>query len=228
MKYGELVEGRFLTRLNRFAALVYMEGREVQVHVANSGRMKELLVAGRRVLLRPAPGDHRKTQFDLALVDLGHTLSSADARLPNVVLYEALEAGVLPRFAGYDEHLREVTFGDCRLDLALRGPRGTCYIEAKSVTLVEDGTGLFPDAPTIRGTKHVRSLGRALTEGHRAAVVFVVQRDDAQDFAPNDAADPEFGAALREAVGQGVEAYAYRCRVTAREIELGHELPVRL
>ena len=226
--FGELVEGRFIRRLNRFAALVGIGGKEELVHVANSGRMRELLVEGRRVFLKPVSGDHRKTAFDIAMVDLGHSLASADARLPNLLVNEALETARLPELAGYASFRREVTFGESRLDLALVGPDGTCLVETKSVTLVVDGVGLFPDAPTIRGRKHVRSLTKALTAGYRSAVVFVVQRDDAESMAPNDDADPEFGAALRLAVEKGVEVYAYGCRVSTREIALRARLPVRL
>ena len=228
MRYDRLVEARFLRRLNRFAALVDIRGEERLIHVANSGRMRELLVEGHRVLLKPVAGDHRKTGFDLSLVDLGHTLASADARLPNTLVHEALNEGRLPQFAGYEHVTREVTYGESRLDMALRGPEGTCFVETKSVTLVVDAVGLFPDAPTTRGTKHVGSLLKATREGHRAAVIFVVQRGDAQALAPNDPADPEFGVALRGAVDQGVEVYAYGCRVTMEEIVLDRRLPVRL
>ena len=228
----DLVEGHFLERLNRFAALVEVAGQEVLCHVANSGRMRELLVPGYRVLLKPRSGKHRKTRFDLALVDLGaglgSALSSTDARLPNTLVAEALDLGSLPQFQGYPRLRREVTFGESRLDLLLEGPKGCCYIETKSVTLVVDGVGLFPDAPTIRGAKHMRSLTRAVAAGHRAAAVFVVQRDDATAFATNDKADPVFGAAFREALAAGVEAFAYSCRVSERSIDLSCRLPIQL
>ncbi len=226
--HPQLVEAHFLTRLNRFAALVEMEGREVMVHIANSGRMRELLEPGRRLLLTPAPGEHRKTRFDLSLVDLGTTLVSADTRLPNGLVAEALAAGRLPQFIEYPELRREVRYGDSRLDLLLDGPGGRCYGEVKSVTLVVDGIGLFPDAPTVRGVKHLKELSRAVAEGHRAAVVFVVQRADAVAMSPNDAADPAFGAALRAAQAAGVEIYAYNCAVSPSEIRLASPLPIKL
>ena len=228
MRYDSLVEARFIRRLNRFAATVYLDGQERLVHIANSGRMRELLVEGRRIFLRPVAGAHRKTAFDLALVDLGHTLASADARLPNLLVHEALNGKRMPPLSGYNSVFREVTYGESRLDLALEGPQGTCYVETKSVTLVVDGIGLFPDAPTTRGRKHVNTLAEAVRQGHRGAVVFVVQREDVDSLAPNDAADPEFGAALRQAVENGVEVYAYGCRVTRDEIVLADRLPVRL
>ena len=224
----DLVEGRFLERLNRFAALVEVAGQEVLCHVANSGRMKELFVPGYRVLLKPRAGNHRKTRFDLALVDLGSGLASADARLPNALVAEALSVGSLPQFHGFTRIRPEATFGESRLDLLLEGPKGRCYIETKSVTLVVNGVGLFPDAPTIRGAKHMGSLAQAVAAGHRAAAIFVVQRDDATAFATNDEADPDFGVAFREALAAGVEAFAYICRVSERAINLSCRLPIHL
>ena len=223
----DLVEGRFLERLNRFAALVEVAGQEIQCHVANSGRMRELLVPGYRVLLKPHSGNHRKTRFDLALVDIGSGLVSADARLPNSLVAEALDLGSLSQFHGYPKVRREVTFGESRLDLLLEGSRGRCYIETKSVTLVVDGVGRFPDAPTIRGAKHMGSLVQAVAAGHRAAAIFVVQRDDATAFATNDEADSDFGVAFQKALAAGVEAFAYNCRVSEQAIDLFRWLPIQ-
>ena len=223
----DLVEGIFLERVNRFLARVEVDGREVGVHVANTGRMKELFVPGWRVLVRPVSGEHRKTKFDLVLVDMGTVLASCDSRAPNVLVAEAVANGHLKQFAGYPDMRREVTFGDSRLDLMLEGPEGRCYIEVKSVTLVENGVGLFPDAPTIRGAKHLRTLETVLVAGHRAAVVFVIQRPDATAFATSDPSDPDLADALRSAVAAGVEAYAYNCEVTERMIRLDQSLPIR-
>ena len=225
-----LVEGRFLERVNRFLAMIEVDGLEVAVHVANSGRMKELFLPGCRVLLRPVSpvsNKNRKTKFDLALVDMGHALASADARMPNSLIAEGVTNGHLKQFAGYPDINREVTFGDSRLDLMLEGPAGRCYIEAKSVTLVKDGVGLFPDSPTVRGTKHLRTLETVIEAGHRAAVVFVVQRPDANAFATNDPADPALAQAFQSAVAAGVEAYAYNCQVTERMLRLDQALPIR-
>ena len=229
MRFPPLVEGRFIKRLNRFAALVDVERREYLAHVPNSGRMGELLIPGFRVLLAPAPqGTSRKTSFDLALVDTGTALSSADARLPNKLVDEALTRKRLPQFADYPVARGEQVFGESRLDFLLEGPKGKCYVETKSVTLVEDGVGLFPDAPTIRGVKHLRSLMAARDAGYEAAVVFVIQRADAEAFAPHDVADPLLGRTLREARDGGVAIWAYRCSLTERSIELAEAVPVLL
>ena len=235
---GGLVEATFLERLNRFAARVEFGGREELCHVANSGRMRELLVPGFRVWLKHRPGDHRKTSYDLALVELGTVLSSADARLPNALVREALSKGALPEFSRYTQVKAESTYGESRLDFLLENPSippttapeipAKCYLETKSVTLVESGTGLFPDAPTSRGVKHLGSLVKAVEAGNRAAVIFVVQRPDARRLSPNDPADPDFAVALRRALAAGVEAFAYRCRVSLEEIELSDRLPIVL
>ncbi len=229
MRFPPLVEGRFIKRLNRFAALVDVDRREYLAHVPNSGRMRELLVPGYRVLLAPAPESKtRKTAYDLALVDTGAALSSADARLPNKLVAEALNQGRLEQFGRYPVVRPEKVFGNSRLDFLLDGPDGSCYLETKSVTLVVGGVGLFPDAPTLRGVKHLRSLMAARAEGHGAAVIFVIQRADANAFAPHDTADPLLGETLREAMAAGVEARAYRCHVSERCISLADEIPVRL
>ena len=229
MHFPPLVEGRVIKRLNRFAALVDVDRREYLAHVPNSGRLGELLVPGYRVLLAPAPRDStRKTAYDLALVDTGGALASADARLPNHLVAEALAAGRLPQFAGYPVVQPEATFGDSRLDFRLSGPGGVCYVETKSVTLVEDGIARFPDAPTLRGVKHLHSLMTAQAAGCRAAVIFVVQRADADAFAPHDAADPLLGQTLRQAIAAGVPAFAYRCRLDEQSIALADGIPVLL
>ena len=229
----DLVEATFLKRLNRFAARVRVKDKDVLAHVANSGRMRELFVPGVRVLLKRKTGSHRKTGYDLCLVDLGFALVSADARLPNSLVAEALANGKLPQFAEYTQVKPESTYGESRLDFLLQdplivGPTGRCYLETKSVTLVESGAALFPDAPTSRGVKHMGSLVKAVEEGSRAAVIFVIQRGDARRFSPHDAADPDFAAAFRMALASGVEAYAYTCSVSLREVSLAGQIPIQI
>jgi sugar fermentation stimulation protein A len=194
---AKLIPATFIKRDNRFRVTVRVKGHLVWAHLPNSGRLRELLVPGRCVLLAAAQAPGRLTPYDLLMVDLDGTLVSIDARMPSRLL--VLEGGA---------------------------DGGRCFIEAKSVTLVEDGVALFPDAPTQRGRRHLRELARARAEGHRAAVVFVVQRDDAISSSPHDEADPAFGQALREAAQAGVEVYAYKCRVSEREVTLDAPLPM--
>ena len=202
---------------------------EVQVHVANSGRLAELLSCENRMFLTPAdPRAERKTAFDLTLVELDGVLVSADARAPNSLLQEAIESGLMSELTGYETTAREVQFHDSRLDMMLTRPGETCYVEAKSVTLVEDGMAIFPDAPTERGRKHVGTLATAVAAGHRGAIVFVVQRPDAAKLLPNSRADLAFCEALDSAASSGVEVYAYVCQVSLTDIHMSRSIPVLL
>lgn len=226
---GNLAEGRFVARENRFLVTVEVEGRAVRAHLPNSGRLGEVLVPGRRVLLVERPGHRRKTCYDLSLVELEGRWVSVDARLPNDLLDEALRAGQLVPFVGYPTVRREVPFGHSRFDFLLEAPdKPPFLVEVKSVTLVVEGLACFPDAVTLRGRRHVQELADSVEAGHRAAVVFVVQRDGAVGLRPHDESDPDFGRVLREAAQRGVEVYAYACRVGPGRVEIVRGLPVHL
>lgn len=223
-----LVPAAIVRRLNRFAVEVRLfEGLGV-AHLPNSGRVRELLAPGTPALLAPRPRAGRKTPFDLLLVRLGETWVSADARLPNALAREALASGCIGPLAGLAVLRSEVPFGESRVDFLLEGGSRRCLLETKSVTLVEDGVALFPDAPTARGTRHLRDLSAARQQGLEAAVLFVVQRPDAREFRPYEAADPAFARALREAAAAGVTILAYKCDVSPQEVRIAAPLPVRL
>lgn len=217
-----------IRRLNRFAVEVQLQGQRLPAHLANSGRLHELMLAGTPALLVPKGGPRRKTAYDLLLLRIGRHWVSADARLPNRLVQEALAADRIEPLRGYRVRKAEVSFGGSRVDFLLEGTLGPCLLEVKSVTLVVDGVALFPDAPTQRGVRHLEALMQARRQGLEAAVLFVVQRADVLAFAPNDAADPIFGRALRQAAAAGVQVLAYRCRVSPRAMAISHRLPVRI
>ena len=223
---NDLVEARFLRRDNRFLATVELRGREVGVHVANSGRLRELFLPGALVWLKPAHREGRKTAYDLALVEAEGTLVSADARLPNALVAEAVSQGLLPILGSYTTSTRESTFGESRFDLMLEGDGEKTYVEVKSVTLLQDRVGLFPDSPTTRGVKHLNTLVEAVRAGHRGVVIFVVQRSDCLAFAVNSPADPALFQAFHSAIECGVAAYAFNCIVSEREVNLDRQLPI--
>ncbi len=228
MKHPQpLIPGDFIRRDNRFRATVRVDGREVWAHVPNSGRLHDLFIPGRPVWLHPAANPARKTPYDLKLVQMPEALVSIDARLPNPLFAEAVAAGRLPEFSCH-EIRPEVRYGDSRLDFRLLGPEGVCWVETKSVTLVTDGVACFPDAPTARGSRHLRELMDIVQNGERAAVVFIVQRQDAQSFAPAASVDPLFAQTLARAAASGVEIRAYVCRVDMTEILLDRAIPVNL
>lgn len=228
MRLPLLVAGRFVERLNRFRVTLDVGGVEVDAHLPNSGRLTELLTPGRRCWLKPAKSPHRKTDFDLTLVEYAGVLVSVDARLPNPLFAEALEREQLAAFGACTAFDREVPLGESRIDFRLSLPGGVLWVETKSVTLVEDGVALFPDAPTTRGTRHLEALTEAVGDGSGASVVFVVQRSDARSFTPYDAADPVFGDTLRSAADAGVQVYACTCRVSKEAIAIARQIPVHL
>ncbi|OPY54239.1 MAG: putative DNA-binding transcriptional regulator [Methanosaeta sp. PtaU1.Bin055] len=227
---GEMVRGRFLSRTSRFSVIAEVAdgGEAHSCHLPNPGRLRELLVPGAELLLRPAGDRHRrKTKLDVfAAVADGETIV-VDSRVANQILRGALSSGELPEFAGWKLERSEPARGRSRLDFLLAGER-PCLLEAKSCTLVRDGIALFPDAPTERGRRHLQELAGAHREGYRASIVFVVMRGDASTLMPNDDTDPAFGAALREAVAGGVEAIALAARYRDGWIELTGRVAVDL
>lgn len=222
-----LIPATFRERPNRFLGHVELKGERMECFIPNPGRMRELLRPGVKVHLLEKWGPRRRTRYDLVLVEYDGTLVSIDSRTPNRVLREAIQAGRIPEFDGLRVERMEPTFQDSRFDLLLRGERSTLILEAKSCTLVEEGVALFPDAPTKRGTRHLKTLVKALEIG-RAAIFFLIQRNDAEAFTPHEAMDPGFAEALREAASAGVEVYAYDSTVTLTGVALNMKLPVIL
>lgn len=226
MRYNAIERARFLSRPNRFIAHVELEGRTEVCHVKNTGRCRELLTPGAAVYLERSDNPARKTKYDLIAVEKGGLLINMDAQAPNRVFGEWAAAGkFLP---GLTVIRPEFTWEDSRFDFMLEDGQGKIFVEVKGVTLEEDGEVRFPDAPTERGVKHLRGLRRAVEQGYRAAVFFVVQMKGPVRFRPNDETHPAFGAALREAAENGVGVYAYDCRVTPDSLELDAPVPVAL
>lgn len=227
--YGEKIKAKFIKRLNRFEALADYNGKSILCHVANTGRMKELLVSGRDMVLRRAKNPDRKTKWDLIIA---HTQEGVPVLLESVManrlVLKALREGKLEGFEGSTDIKRESSYGNSRFDVRLTQNGRTCYIEVKCVTLVVDSIARFPDAPTERGTKHVRELIRAKGEGLGAAVIIVAQREDAKSFTPNREMDPGFARALGEAAKTGVKVLAYKCRVSPDNITLLDQITVQL
>ncbi|MCF2675506.1 DNA/RNA nuclease SfsA [Pseudoflavonifractor phocaeensis] len=226
MQYGKILPARFLSRPNRFVARVEAEGEELVCHVKNTGRCRELLVPGATVWLEESPNPSRKTKFDLIAVEKGDRLINMDAQAPNKVFGEWAAAG------GFREGLTllrpETTYGSSRFDFYWESSKSRGFVEVKGVTLEEDGIVRFPDAPTLRGVKHLDELVKAHEAGYEAAVCFVIQMENVRWFAPNDVTHPEFGQALRRAAQAGVEILAMDCAVTPQSLTMGKSVPIRL
>ena len=225
MNYRNMVPGVFLARPNRFIAHVQIDGQTEVCHVKNTGRCRELLIPGCTVWCQPSSNPNRKTKFDLIAVQKGQRLINMDSQAPNVAAKEWLRAGGL----GDLEDLRaETVQGDSRFDFSFIKDGKQCFLEVKGCTLEDDGVCAFPDAPTERGAKHLRGLAELARTGYGAYVLFVIQMEDVQYIHPNDATDPAFGAALREAAEAGVTVLAMDCRVTPDTMIIHSPVEVKL
>ncbi|BAS27300.1 DNA/RNA nuclease SfsA [Limnochorda pilosa] len=231
---GGLEPVRVVRRVNRFAVRVDRHGAPALAHLPNSGRLNELLRPGTPGLLRASTDPARRTCGDLVLVQAaGRDRTgwvSVDARLPGRLALRILELGLLARAPRLSELRQEVCFRQSRLDLAgtESGTGRPFWGEAKSVTLVQEGVALFPDAPTDRGRRHLEELIEARRIGALAMVLFVILRDDARAFAPYAANDPAFARTLRRAHEAGVQVRAAACSVSPEGVRWLRELPARV
>jgi len=221
MHYKNMAEGSFLARPNRFIAHVRIGGETQICHVKNTGRCRELLTQEAKVWCQESRNPNRKTKFDLISVQKNERIINMDSQAPNIAAGEWLRKGGLGEIANLRS---EFTHGDSRFDFTFEKDGRQCFLEVKGVTLENDGVCAFPDAPTERGTKHIRGLIHAAQEGYGAYILFVIQMADVKYIHPNDKTDPAFGAALREAAENGVQVLAMDCAVTPDTMEL--RLPV--
>ncbi len=225
MEYTRMVPGKFLSRPNRFIAHIEIDGKEEVCHVKNTGRCRELLIPGATIWCLDAASPTRKTRYDLICVEKEGRLINMDSQAPNRAVGEWLTAGGL----GSIQNLRpETKQGSSRFDFSFTKDGKLCFLEVKGVTLEKDGVCAFPDAPTLRGAKHLKEMTALAKEGYGAYVFFVIQMSDVKYLHPNDVTDPAFGEALREATKAGVQVLAMDCNVTPNSITLCNHITVKL
>ena len=232
------LEGRLIRRYKRFLADIRLpDGRELTVHCPNPGSMRGTRKPGSAVRCSTHDDPKRKLRHTLEMIRVGRSWVGLHAARANAVARRTLEAGAYTPFAGYQTIEREVSVEegsrfDFRLSGRQRGENGgddrVCWIEVKSVTLCENRHARFPDAITKRGKRHLEHLIARVGRGERAALLYLVQRGDADSVAPADDIDPEYGATLREAARAGVEIHALGARVLADRIRVERVLPVLL
>lgn len=228
MQYGEIIEGRFSNRINRFIAEVFIDGMLERVHVKNTGRLRELLLPDAKVLLERNNHPNRKTKFSLIAVVKNGDWVNIDSQAPNLVAFDALKEGKLLEFGKVDTVKKEVTYGSSRFDLFFEQGDQKGFIEVKGVTLERGGMAMFPDAPTVRGTKHVLELVKAAREGYSCSILFIIQLKGCHGFIPNRETDPAFADALLQAYETGVRILAYDAMVKKDGLILSESLPVYL
>lgn len=224
MNYTDITEGIFIDRPNRFIANVEINGKKTVCHVKNTGRCKELLISGTKVYLQHSDNPSRKTEFDLIAVEKGNILINIDSAAPNKAAAEYIR-----KFFGENAVIKqEVKYGTSRIDFFIESNGEKWFIEVKGVTLEQNGRAYFPDAPTLRGVKHLNELCAAVKEGYRACALFIIQMKGVSAFSPNNVTHPEFGKALKRAAESGVIIKAVDCLVTKNGMTADKEVEVIL
>ena len=227
MVYKNIIAAEFVSRPNRFIAIVKVDGREEVVHVKNTGRCKELLIPGSTVYIERSENPARKTKYDLiSVLKNGEKLINMDSQVVNEIAVEWLEKGNI--FPENSIRRREVRYGKSRFDVYMENNSRKAFLEVKGVTLENDGVVRFPDAPTERGVKHINELIDCLKDGYEAYILFVIQMNGVKYFSPNDETHREFGEALRKAEASGVKILAVNCDVAQNSIDIDSEVEVRL
>ncbi len=223
-----------MRRYKRFLADVTLAGGDtVTVNCPNTGSMLGLTEPGSTVWLSRSDSPTRKYAHTWEMIEAdlgaGPTLVGINTGHPNRIVAEAISAGALRSLSGYATLRREVKYGEAsRVDILLEDPRkGACYVEVKNAHLSRrHGLAEFPDCTTARGAKHLRELAQMVRDGHRAVMVFLIQRGDAKRFRLAADLDPAYRAAFDEASAAGVEAIALRCRMSTEEIVVSGTVPV--
>lgn len=226
-----LVKGIIQKRYKRFLADIELENGEIiTAHTANTGSMKTCWEPGWNVLLSYHDNPKRKLKYSLELTNNGTTWIGVNTSLPNKIAIEGIEKGVVKELQGYTTLKPEAKIGKSRIDILLSNEgEDPCYVEVKNVTLLGDnGQAIFPDAVSTRGQKHLEELTGLVNDGIRAAMLYVVNREDVNSFAPADHIDPTYGELLRKAAAAGVEILAYQCKLSPKGIKLTKKLPVKL
>lgn len=229
MIYNKIIEGIFLERPNRFLAKVIIENKEEIVHVRNTGRCRELLVPGAKVILEDCRNNpNRKTKYSLISVYKGDTLINMDSQIPNAVVFEALKNNQIPEFQNLTYIKREVTHGNSRYDIYFEKEINKGFIEVKGVTLESNGIARFPDAPTERGRKHVLEMIQAVKEDYIGVIFFLIQMENPKEFRLNWKMDEKFSSAVNLAMENGVEILAYDSIVNKNRISIGQRIKIDL
>ena len=225
-----LTEAILLKRYKRFLSDVQLGEDLIHAHVPNTGSMTSCWEPNWKCAVSKSNNPTRKMPFTLELTHNGETWIGVNTANANKLAHEWLKNNRLPELAGYQTVTPEKKVGESRIDFYLEGHDSlpSCYVEVKNVTLKLDGVAQFPDAVSERGQKHLRELMALKQAGHRAAMLYVVQREDVKSFRPASIIDPKYAALLKEAKLQGVEIFVYQCKMSVEELELGSALPLIL
>lgn len=229
MKYkNSIVPGIFLKRINRFIAEVEIYGKKELVHVRNTGRCREIFLPGARIFLEEGNGEKRKTKYSLVAVYKEDRLINVDSQIVNYVFEEGVLNNKVPFLKNPDVFLREKTYNNSRFDFYYEQNDKKGFIEIKGVTLEKDNKTMFPDAPTLRGQKHLKELIHGVNEGYENYLVFIIQMENTESFRPHWETDPAFAEGIEEAKQKGVKIFAYDTVVLPENITLNKTISVKI
>ena len=227
--FEQAVTARFLRRVNRFIADIELsDGQIVQAHLANTGRMQELLRPGVAALVRPAKNPARKTAWDLLAVDYAGSWVCLAAAWANDFMREWLSKGRIAGFYDWKQIEWEKKIGNSRFDFAVTLQSGERWLlEVKSVNYVIDGHALFPDAPTTRGRRHVEELLALREQGWQVGIFFVTMGQPVIDVGFNAENDPEFARVMQRAIAEGAVVRAFSAEILPPDVYFRGERPIR-
>ena len=230
MKFkNKLIEGKFLKRYKRFFADVQIGTEVVVAHNANTGTMKSCLGENWPVLVSFHDSPTRKLKYSLEMIHNQKTWIGINTSITNKLAIEAIQNGVISELQNYQNLKPEVKTGESRIDILLSNDdNDLCYVEVKNVTLINNHQQcLFPDAVTERGQKHLLELIELKKIGHRAVMLFIVQREDCDSFLMENEIDPTYCALLKKATAAGVEVLVYQCKLSPDEIVVYKKLVIK-
>lgn len=223
-----LHSGTFIKRYKRFFADIQVGNEIVVAHTANTGSMKTCLGENWPALMSFHDSPTRKLKYSFEMIHNGKTWIGINTSNTNRLAIEAIENGTIKELQGYS-HLRpEAKIGNSRIDILLsNGESDLCYVEVKNVTLInENGDCIFPDAVTERGQKHLNELLSLKEKGIRTVMLFIVQREDCENFNVNQEIDKEYSRLLKEVISKGVEVLVYQCSMKPEEIKVSKKLNI--
>jgi len=226
MKYPELFEGKLIKRYKRFLAdIILNSGEEITAHVPNSGAMTSCIEENCPVWVSFHDNPKRKLKYTLELTQMGEQLICTNTGVANKISIEAINNGVIVELQGYSSLKPEQKYGqNSRIDILLENENEKCYVEVKSVSLKTGDTLAFPDSVTSRGTKHLNELRDMVKEGHRAVMLYIIQRTDVADFRLAEEIDPKYAATFEEVTKEGVEVLVYQSSINHDEINVSNKI----
>lgn len=230
LNFDKLYKGRLIKRYKRFLADIILEnGEEITAHVPNSGAMTSCIEPNCEVWVTFHDNPKRKLKYTLELTKMNENLICTNTTVANKIAIEAIKNGTIKELQNYTSLKPEQKYGkNSRIDILLENENEKCYVEIKSVTLKIDEMLAFPDSVTSRGTKHLIELSDMVKEGHRAVMLYVIQRTDQLPFRLAEEIDKKYAQTFKEVTKNAVEVLVYQSNINLEKIEIEKRVDLQL